>query len=251
MSASPPGAIVPFFGQGMNCGFEDFRVLDELMDSRGDGDWEALLEEYSALRKPNADAIADMALDNFVEMRDRVGDARFLLAKAVEHRLEEELPTTYRSRYSMVMYGSHIPYRLAQEAGERQRALIDELCSGTNPSEGIAIFNMVVSLLPRLRPQVFVTTHFLDAARRLEEEGKVARLEFLQVELDEDEEPTYQFVPGVAPTSLAQNVASRLGVTHEELEALVEAQEAKLLERSGPKALPPPSEEDASLDAAG
>ena len=58
--------------------------------------------------------------------------------------------------------------------------VLDELCSGTNPSEGIAIFNMVVGLLPRLSPQVFVTTHFLDAARRLEEDGDVPRLEFLQ-----------------------------------------------------------------------
>ncbi len=105
--------------------------------------------------------------------------------------------------------------------------ILDELCSGTNPSEGIAIFNMVLSLLPRLHPQVFVSTHFLDAARDLETEGAILRLELLQVELDDDDEPTYQFVPGVAPTSLAQNVASRLGVTHEELVALVERQEAK------------------------
>ncbi|MCB9592303.1 MAG: DNA mismatch repair protein [Sandaracinaceae bacterium] len=106
--------------------------------------------------------------------------------------------------------------------------ILDELCSGTNPSEGIAIFNMVLSLLPRLHPQVFVSTHFLDAARDLEEAGAVERLEFLQVELDEADDPTYQFTPGVAPTSLAHNVASRLGVTHEELVALVERQEAKV-----------------------
>lgn len=106
-------------------------------------------------------------------------------------------------------------------------AILDELCSGTNPSEGIAIFEVVVSLLPRLRPQVLLTTHFLDAARGLEAEGRVARLELLQVELDARSEPTYQFVPGVAPTSLAHQVAGRLGVTREELEALVERQLAK------------------------
>jgi DNA mismatch repair protein MutS2 len=88
--------------------------------------------------------------------------------------------------------------------------------------------------LPRLRPQVFVTTHFLDAARKLEAERPAERLEFLQVELDGDENPTYQFVPGVAPTSLAHAVASRLGVTQEELEALVERQEAKLRRASTP-----------------
>lgn len=107
--------------------------------------------------------------------------------------------------------------------------ILDELCSGTNPSEGIAIFEMVISLLPRLRPQVFVTTHFLDAARELERTRPVERLGFLQVELDDDEKPTYQFIPGVAPTSLAHQVASRLGVTREELEALVEKREKLLV----------------------
>ena len=101
--------------------------------------------------------------------------------------------------------------------------ILDELCSGTNPSEGIAIFEMVLSLLPRLKPRAYLTTHFLDAARRLEEEAEASKseLRFLQVELDDDETPTYQFVPGVAPTSLAHAVAARLGVTQDELEALV------------------------------
>jgi len=116
--------------------------------------------------------------------------------------------------------------RLFEQLEPGSMVVLDELCSGTNPSEGIAIFEMVISLLPRLRPQVWVTTHFLDAARKLEAEGRVDRLEFLQVELKKDE-PTYQFVPGVAPTSLAYVVASRLGVTQEELVALVERQERK------------------------
>jgi DNA mismatch repair protein MutS2 len=106
--------------------------------------------------------------------------------------------------------------------------ILDELCSGTNPSEGIAIFELVLSLLPRLRPQVFVTTHFLDAARALERDPSIARLAFLQVELDADDQPTYQFVSGVAPTSLAHQVASRLGVTREELERIVTEREARL-----------------------
>jgi len=122
-------AIVPFFGQGMNAGFEDCRVLDELLDRHGAEGWERVFTEYTAARKPNADAIADMALDNFVEMRDRVADPAFLLRKQVEHRLEEELPREYRSRYSMVMYGAHIPYRAAQEIGEIQRGILDELCA--------------------------------------------------------------------------------------------------------------------------
>ncbi len=109
--------------------------------------------------------------------------------------------------------------------------ILDELCSGTNPSEGIAIFEMVLTLLPRLRPQVFVSTHFLDAARHLEDSGVVERLEFLQVDLDDNDDPTYQFIAGVAPTSLAHNVASRLGVTHEELVGLVERQEGRAAAR--------------------
>lgn len=100
---------------------------------------------------------------------------------------------------------------------------LDEICSGTNPSEGIAIFEMVLSLLPRLRPQVLLTTHFLDAARRLQQEGRIPRLSFKCVELAGDATPTYQFGDGVAETSLAREVAARLGVTREELEALVEA----------------------------
>ena len=100
-------------------------------------------------------------------------------------------------------------------------AVLDELCSGTNPLEGEAIFEMVVSLLPPLRPQIFVSTHFLGLAARLERDRPVESLAFLQVELDADERPTYQFVPGVATTSLAHKVAARLGVTREELEALV------------------------------
>ena len=101
---------------------------------------------------------------------------------------------------------------------------LDEICSGTNPSEGIAIFEMVLSLMPRLRPQVLLTTHFLDAARRLEEEAAIPRLCFMCVELGQDATPTFQFVPGVAETSLAREVAARLGVTREELEALVDRQ---------------------------
>jgi DNA mismatch repair protein MutS2 len=102
-------------------------------------------------------------------------------------------------------------------------ALLDELCSGTNPTEGESIFEMVVSLLPELGPQVFVSTHFLGLAARLERERPVSSLTFLQVELDAKEKPTYQFVPGVATTSLAHKVAARLGVTREALEALVTA----------------------------
>ncbi|WP_437585689.1 MutS-related protein [Sorangium sp. So ce1000] len=100
--------------------------------------------------------------------------------------------------------------------------VLDELCSGTNPSEGEEIFQLVISLLSELRPQAFITTHFLELAARLERERPVDRLVFLQVELDAQQWPTYQFVDGVARTSLAHRTAARLGVTREELVALVE-----------------------------
>lgn len=100
--------------------------------------------------------------------------------------------------------------------------MLDELCSGTNPSEGQEIFELVTTLLADLRPQAFITTHFLDFAASLAERDAAGRLTFLQVELDRDEEPTYQFVPGVAKTSLAGKTAARLGVTRDDLRRLVE-----------------------------
>jgi DNA mismatch repair protein MutS2 len=100
--------------------------------------------------------------------------------------------------------------------------LLDELCSGTNPSEGEEIFELVLAMLSRLRPQAFITTHFLAFAARLEREKKIPDLGFLQVELDADRRATYQFVPGVASTSLAGQAAERLGVTGEQLLSLIE-----------------------------
>jgi len=97
--------------------------------------------------------------------------------------------------------------------------ILDELCSGTNPSEGEEIFYLVLTLLRELGPEAFITTHFLQFARRLKNDDEP--LNFLQVELDELQHPTYGFVPGVAETSLAAQTAARLGVTREELLSLV------------------------------
>jgi DNA mismatch repair protein MutS2 len=101
--------------------------------------------------------------------------------------------------------------------------ILDELCSGTNPSEGEEIFELVVRMLTMLTPQVFITTHFLAFAEKLERERRIAELRFLQVEIGANHEPTYQFVPGVAKTSLAGHAAARLGVTAEQLMALIES----------------------------
>jgi DNA mismatch repair protein MutS2 len=100
--------------------------------------------------------------------------------------------------------------------------MLDELCSGTNPSEGEEIFELVLRMLTRLRPQAFITTHFLRFAARLQQERELADLRFLQVALGADQTPTYQFTDGVAATSLAAQAASRLGVTGDQLLALIE-----------------------------
>jgi DNA mismatch repair protein MutS2 len=115
--------------------------------------------------------------------------------------------------------------------------IMDELCSGTNPSEGEEIFELVVRMLTRLRPQALITTHFLAFAARLEREQKITELRFLQVQLGADERATYQFIPGVAHTSLAGQAAARLGVTGDQLMSLIERNiahaEAGTAERRG------------------
>ncbi len=105
--------------------------------------------------------------------------------------------------------------------------VLDELCSGTNPSEGEEIARLVLSLLPELGVRGFVTTHLLQFADRLALESS-ASLEFLQVELDAQERPTYRFLPGVARTSLAHKTAERLGVTRDELRQRIAAKRARL-----------------------
>jgi DNA mismatch repair protein MutS2 len=107
--------------------------------------------------------------------------------------------------------------KLFDDLDEGALVVIDELCSGTNPSEGEEIARLVLSLLPELGVRAFVTTHLLSFAAELSAQHPSATLEFLQVELDANEKPTYRFAPGVARTSLAQRTAERLGVTRSEL----------------------------------
>ncbi len=143
--------IVPFFGQGMNSGFEDCSVLGDLLDQHGRGEWGPVFAEMSRRRKPNCDAIADLALENFVEMSDKVGDDAFLLRKAVEHRIEVAMPELYRSRYSMVMY-STIPFRDAFDAGVVQREILDELCAGIDNAEQVDLDRARQLIDSRLTP---------------------------------------------------------------------------------------------------
>jgi kynurenine 3-monooxygenase len=119
-------AIVPFFGQGMNCGFEDCRILDELIE-KNDNDWSAILQQYQQLRKPDGDAIADLAVNNFTEMRDRTADPKFLLQKKIEARLHEKYPDKWVPAYSQVTFSPHIRYSEALDRGQRQEAIMQEV----------------------------------------------------------------------------------------------------------------------------
>lgn len=119
-------AIVPFFGQGMNCGFEDCVVLNELIAKHNE-DWNKILPEYQQLRKPDGDAIADLAIANFIEMRDKTADPKFLLQKKIEARFNEKHPDKWIPLYSMVTYSPHIRYSTALKEGERQEAIMQEI----------------------------------------------------------------------------------------------------------------------------
>ena len=119
-------AIVPFYGQGMNCGFEDCRILDELMDMYKD-DWKTILNEYQFTRKPDADAIADLAINNFTEMREKTADPNFLLQKQIEARLHEKYPDKWIPAYTQVTFSPYIRYSEALRRGLKQEAIMQEV----------------------------------------------------------------------------------------------------------------------------
>jgi kynurenine 3-monooxygenase len=118
-------AIVPFHGQGMNCAFEDCLIFDRCIDKYAD-DWEGLFAEFERLRRPDTEAIAQMALENYVEMRDAVRDPKFHLQKKLGFLLEERHPAVFVPRYSMVMF-HHLPYSDARTRGAIQQAILDRL----------------------------------------------------------------------------------------------------------------------------
>jgi len=121
-------AIVPFHGQGMNCCFEDCMEFEACIGRHSS--WEGAFSEFFALRKPDTDAIAAMALDNYLEMRERVAHPKFQLQQALSLELERRFPERFIPRYSMVMFHHEIPYRTALERGAIQTGLLDELTAG-------------------------------------------------------------------------------------------------------------------------
>jgi kynurenine 3-monooxygenase len=128
-------AIVPFFGQGMNCAFEDCTCFLELLDRYGPV-WPDLFREFELARKANTDSIADLALENFVEMRDRVADPKFLFQKKVELALQARYPRLFVPKYAMVTF-HRIPYSVAHSRGRIQDRLLAELCDSVSRIEDL------------------------------------------------------------------------------------------------------------------
>jgi kynurenine 3-monooxygenase len=146
-------AIVPFHGQGMNCGFEDTVVLANLLAEAPD-DSAGVFAEFQRVRQPNADAIAAMALENYVEMRDSVADPHYLAKRELGALLAARAPTHYMARYRLVTF-THVPYAYALERGRAQNELLERLLRDTPRVADVdldAAVNLLESRLPPLPP---------------------------------------------------------------------------------------------------
>jgi kynurenine 3-monooxygenase len=141
-------AIVPFYGQGMNCGFEDCTALNRLMDEFND-DFSKILPAFTAERKPAGDAILELALRNYIEMRDKTADKEFLLQKKIEARFSAKHPELWIPLYSQVTF-SHIPYHEALANGDRQQKIMDQVMSDPDIEakwDSDEVENKILSLL--------------------------------------------------------------------------------------------------------
>ena len=123
-------ATVPFYGQGMNAGFEDCRVLNELLD-RHEDDLFSCFKEYSKIRKPNGDGVQDLSMQNYVVMRDKTADPKFLLQKKIEQKFANSYPEKWIPLYSMVSF-TNISYSDAWEIGMKQQKIMEEIMKISN-----------------------------------------------------------------------------------------------------------------------
>jgi kynurenine 3-monooxygenase len=148
--------IVPFYGQGMNCGFEDCVVLDHLLlntSPQGEGSresWKNIFQKFQDLRKPDGDAIAELAIDNYIEMRDKVADPKFLLQKKIEARFSEKYPQKWTPLYAMVTYRSDMRYSQALSKGKAQEEImkkIMEIKDIENKWKSVEIEKMILGYL--------------------------------------------------------------------------------------------------------
>ena len=118
-------AIVPFYGQGMNAGFEDIYILNNIIKEQGDN-WEGVFQQYQKQRKPNADAIAELSYRNFIEMSSKTADPKFLLQKKIEKRFADKFPDKWMPLYSRVTF-SYRPYAEALAIGDNQEEIMKEV----------------------------------------------------------------------------------------------------------------------------
>ena len=125
----------------MNASFEDCRILNQLIEQH-DTNWEMVFNEYGALRKENTDAIADMAEENFYEMRDAVADATFQKKRELETRLEQTFPD-YFSKYSMVTFREDLPYSIAKQKRNAQDKLLMEICAKVDDVSKIDVYEVI------------------------------------------------------------------------------------------------------------
>jgi len=119
-------AIVPFYGQGMNCGFEDCAELNRLIATH-DHNWDEIFPAYENARKPNGDAIAELSKRNFIEMSDLSGDKMFQLRKMIEAKFSSRFPELWTPLYSMVTFSPEVPYAEALRVGDEQKAVMDKI----------------------------------------------------------------------------------------------------------------------------
>jgi kynurenine 3-monooxygenase len=147
-------AITPFHGQGMNCAFEDCRELVALLDTTTD--WASTFRRFEVERRPHTDAIADMAIENYLEMRDTVRDPQFHLQKTLSLELERRFPQRFVPRYSMVMFHDEIPYAVALERGRIQNKILGQLTRNVGTLGAVdfqAAQRLIEERLPPISPQ--------------------------------------------------------------------------------------------------
>ncbi|HQV75720.1 MAG: FAD-dependent monooxygenase [Flavobacteriales bacterium] len=142
-------AIVPFYGEGMNSGYEDCKVLNDLLNEHGDDNWGTVLDAYGKQRKPNGDAIADLSMRNFVEMRDLVADPQFILRKKIEGHLQAKHPDQWLPLYSQVKF-TDTPYVDALREGQRHDRIMEEVLAIPdieNKWDGVEVEKLALGML--------------------------------------------------------------------------------------------------------
>jgi kynurenine 3-monooxygenase len=149
-------AIVPFHGQGMNCGFEDALELIETIE-QSDKTWQGIFEEVDLRRKANGDAIADMAIENYITMRDSVRDEKFLLRSALAFELENRFPDYFCPRYSMVMF-HRLPYAEAKMRGAIQEGILQQLTHDIDQVSNVDFEQAEILIKQKLSPVILSQT---------------------------------------------------------------------------------------------